>query len=186
MVDGGPVYDPQLLDRVESHAMGRWEGTVWRQVFGGTPVLRPNAYGGRWNPRGVDALYTSLSESGAVAEIDYLISRQSIPITRPRITWPIDVVVMRAVDLTTEAKLADVGLEIDALRDDDAAGDVEAENLAACQEVGGAVAWLGYSGLLVPSLRSSATNVIIYPANHNEPDDYAEPRDRKDYPSSPE
>ena len=34
-------------------------------------------------------------------------------------------------------------------------------SLPACQAVGGAVAWLGYDGLLVPSARADGSNIVI-------------------------
>ena len=37
--------------------------------------------------------------------------------------------------------------------------------MTACQSVGGAAAWLDADGLLVPSARSEAINLVIFPSN---------------------
>ncbi len=39
--------------------------------------------------------------------------------------------------------------------------DVRADRHATCQRVGGATAWLGCGGLLVPSARAQGSNLII-------------------------
>jgi RES domain-containing protein len=41
------------------------------------------------------------------------------------------------------------------------ASDLVADDFAACQGVGGAVAWMGYDGLLVPSARADGGNIVI-------------------------
>jgi hypothetical protein len=42
-----------------------------------------------------------------------------------------------------------------------------AMDLIPCQRVGGAVAALGFDGLLAPSARHPGTNLVIFPANRS-------------------
>lgn len=165
-------FSPQLLDMLESRLRHDWSGKAWRQVFEGTPPLRPNIRGSRWNPPDVEALYCSLEPETAAAEIDYLISLQPVPILRPRSTFGLDVTLSKLVDLSGSHDLADDGPLIVNLTTDD--GGVS-------QGVGAAVAWLGYGGLLVPSARCEGTNLVIF-VNNLEPDDHLEELGGRPYP----
>ena len=67
---------------------------------------------------------------------------------RPKATWvpyELRVGLHRFIDLSSEASLSAVNLSMDDLRSD---------GFSACKRVGGAVAWLGHDGILVPSVRS--------------------------------
>ncbi|MEQ1699436.1 MAG: RES family NAD+ phosphorylase [Ilumatobacteraceae bacterium] len=151
------TFDPHLLDAIEKCGVDApLGGTVWRQILEPTSVLRPNILGARWNPPGVEALYCSLDPETAAAEIDHLINSQPIPITRERQTHAINVRLSRVVDIR-----------------DCAHYDFDFHDLVECEEVGAAVSWLGYGGLLVPSLRGAADNLVIYVAQI-EPDDHVE------------
>ena len=59
------------------------------------------------------------------------------------------------IDISAPADLARIGLTADDIANDD---------MTACQEVGAAVDWLAYDGLIVPSARSPSLNLVIYPA----------------------
>ena len=149
------TFDPHLLDALEKcGADAPMEGTVWRQILEPTSVLRPNIRGARWNPPGVEALYCSLDAATAAAEIDHLLNSQPIPITRERRTHAVEVRLSRVVDIRHCAHYV-----------------FDFHDQDACEEVGAAVCWLGYSGLLVPSLRAAGDNLVIYVAQI-EPDDH--------------
>lgn len=60
------------------------------------------------------------------------------------------------LDLTQPNTLSELDLTADALAADD---------MAACQQIGGAAAWLEHDGILVLSARSDATNLVVFPAN---------------------
>jgi hypothetical protein len=45
------------------------------------------------------------------------------------------------------------------------ATELTADDMIACRQLGGAANWLKHDGLLLPSARSSSTNVVIFPAN---------------------
>ena len=153
------TFDPKLLDAIERSDTGvPIHGTVWRQILEPSSVLRPNLRGARWNPAGIEALYCSLDPQTAAAEIDNLISSQPIPITRERQTYAIEVRLARVVDLRS---CTHYSFQFDDLRE--------------CAMVGAAVSWLGYGGLLVPSLRGS-DNLVVFVTQLG-PDDSVQPVD---------
>lgn len=158
------IYEPALLDRLEQLGSDEWEGVVWRHMFGSYPPSRQNTGGARWNPRGVSAIYTSLNRDTALAEAAYRISLEPFRPKVKRTVYRINVRLHRVVDLTARGLLAEVGVTQEELA---------ADLSPACQKVGGAVAWLGNDGLLVPSARAEGTNLVIYPGDDEDSaDDY--------------
>ena len=120
--------------------------------MGDTDPLRPNQRGARWNPPGVEALYCSLHALTAAAEVDFLVSLQSVPVSK-RGSVQLDVELTGVVDLSDLAPLASLGIE---------RRELLAPSLDASRLIGHAVSWLGYAGLLVPSARHSGINLVIY------------------------
>lgn len=118
--------------------------------------MRPNQRGARWNPQDTEALYCSLDSLTASAEIDYLVSLQSVPITKPRVTHELAVGLKRVADLSTDAALETVRLSIDL---------INTSGIDECRRIGAACAWLGFDGLLVPSARSDGTNLVVFVTN---------------------
>ena len=152
-----------------------WSGRAWRQVFDGTPSLRANVRGSRWNPPNVEALYCSLEPETAAAEIAYLISLQPVPIRRERITFALDVALAELVDLSDDYRSSD---------DQPSVAHLVSDDTEVSQDVGAAVAWLGYGGLLVPSLRCDGTNLVIF-VNNVKPDDRFKELGQYPYPPGP-
>lgn len=73
-------------------------------------------------------------------------------IFRRRVLYELSVEVADVVDLTAPGALAAVGLTMD---------DIASDDHTACQRVGGAIAWLGRGGILVPSARRAGDNMVI-------------------------
>lgn len=163
-------FDPSLLDAIEQNVAG-WKGFAYRQVFSGTDVLKANIRGGRWNPPGVEAIYCSLKSQTAAAEIDYLISRQPIPINKPRVTYKLAIELSKVADFRSVSLLECCGIRSEKLMSDD---------LVTSQLVGGAVAWLGCGGMLIPSARVVGTNIVVF-TNNLMPVDAVEPASRETY-----
>jgi len=113
---------------------------------------RVNTAGARWNPPGVGAIYTALHCGTALAEGQHAIDIQPRRTFARRVLYEVEVSVPGLVDLTGPGALAAVGLS---------AADVAADSHVACQQVGGAAAWLGRGGLLVPSARDAGSNLVI-------------------------
>jgi RES domain-containing protein len=159
------IYHPDLLDFLEQHEVAPWRGSAWRHVFEDTDPLRANIAGARWNPPGEEALYTSLELEAAIAEVDHLVRNQPYPILRPRLNYRLEVELSRVVDLSSrdvlEGVLEDLGLDWDAL---------SGNGVAECRRIGGAAAWRGFGGVLVPSIRHPAINLVIF-VNRAGPDD---------------
>lgn len=68
----------------------------------------------------------------------------------------IEVALSNVLDLCSGDELQTLGLSNEQLLGTD---------YEACQEVGGAVAWLEHDGLLVPSARGAGMNLVVYPAS---------------------
>lgn len=67
--------------------------------------------------------------------------------------YEVEVSVADLVDFTAPDALAAVGLDLDT--------DVRGDDWDACRRVGGAAAWLGRGGLIVPSARAAGSNLVI-------------------------
>jgi RES domain-containing protein len=150
------VYRPELLDALERLEPQRFAQRAWRHMFNDHPPDAENMRGARWNPPEVAAIYLSLTRDGAIAEGDHVVAIQPRRPRARRYVYPVDVTLDNVLDISNLARLAELGVT---------APDLEGDDLTPCQQVGGAVAWLGHDGLLVPSARSPATNLIIFPAN---------------------
>lgn len=150
------IYPPELLDRLQAITPSPWSGTAYRHMFGSYPPDQQNTRGARWNPPNTAAIYLSLTEAGAIAEGDHLIAMQPARPKAARTVYEIQIELASVIDLTASATLESCGVTQPELVGID---------MTACQTVGGATAWLEHDGLLVPSARSTATNLIIYPTN---------------------
>jgi RES domain-containing protein len=165
-------FDPPLLDALDASTIESIEGIVWRQVLSPTSVSRANQRGGRWNELGLETLYTSLDPDTAAAEIGALLAAQPVPITRQRLTYPIRVGLSKVADLRPTPWVAPFAYEFDL------------EDPTACQLIGAAAAWLGLSGLVVPSVRTRGSNLIVFVSNQG-PDDEFESGDPFPFPPGP-
>jgi RES domain-containing protein len=145
-----------LLDQIASLPESAWEGEVWRHVFGDTHPTRQNTRGARWNPPDTAAIYTSLAKEVAVAEGEYLLSMQPVPVKVQRVVFRLKVRLESVVDASSPDVLRTLGIGPNELAN---AGQEQ------CRIVGGAVAHLGHDGLLVPSARTDGVNLVIYPGN---------------------
>lgn len=146
------IHEPRLLDALESLGATSYQGVVWRHMFNEYPPELANTRGARWNPSGVAAVYASTLGETAIAEAQHAMDIQPLrPRPRRRVLYELRVSLAQVVDLTG-GHHATVGLSDQDLVSDD---------FTACQAVGGAVVWLGYDGLLVPSARADGSNIVI-------------------------
>lgn len=148
------IYDRELLGRLDELRADRWEGAVFRHMFGDYPPERENQRGARWNPAETPAIYASLTREVALAEADFQISLQPVRPRAMRTIYTIRVVLSSVIDLSDRTRLTALGVS---------AEDLAALDHGACQRVGGAIAWLGHDGLLVPSARADGVNLVIFP-----------------------
>lgn len=118
-------------------------------------MLRANAFGARWNPAGLEALYCSLDRDVALAEIGYLVKKQPVAVSSPMRITRLSVRLHKVVDLSSEGSLERLGHSI---------ADVGLADHRIPQHIGGAVAWLEFPGMLVPSVRAPGTNLVVFVA----------------------
>lgn len=154
------VYEQELLASLGALSDEPWEGTVHRHMFGRYPPDRANTRGARWNPPDVAAIYTALERRTAIAEGDHASAVQPLRPRARRTLYEIRIALHRVLDLRVATTLEALGVDDAALRSDDH---------SACRRVGGAVAWLGHDGLLVPSARSDGDNLVVLPNNGDVP-----------------
>ena len=154
-MSGGRPFDPTLLDVLE-RSIRAWSGSVFRQVVGTTDVLRANIRGARWNRPETEAIYCSIQRRTATAEVNYMVTRQPVPVTMDRITYELDVRLTKVADLRDVTLLEPCGIDAEQLVSDD---------WRTTRLIGGAVVWLGCSGLIVPSARVRGENLVIFVNN---------------------
>ncbi|MEK6190733.1 MAG: RES family NAD+ phosphorylase [Chloroflexota bacterium] len=133
-----------------------WSGSVWRHTFADNPPDKVNGRGARWNPPGIDALYVSLERTSALAEADHQIAMQPVRPRAKRTLHRLKLDLSNVLDLTDEGVLRSLGID---------RGSLSGVDFTACQRVGGAAAFLGHDGILVPSARHSGVNLVVFVSN---------------------
>ena len=105
------MYEPALLDLLETFPVVPYHGSAWRVTFDGQSPLRPNTRGARWNPKDVSALYTSLSVECVRAEFQHLIDSQDPRPSRAANEYTLEVQLDRVLDLAARERLHRLGLD---------------------------------------------------------------------------
>lgn len=155
------LFDQDVLDALESLETQSWEGEAWRFVLGETDPFQPNTRGARWNPPDTAALYTCLERTTVLAELDHVRHLQTPALRRELfVLHTIRTRVTRMLDLSDRTLLRTLGVGDPELSSDDQ---------TACRRVGGAAAWLGHDGILVPSARADGDNLVVF-VNAQRPD----------------
>lgn len=150
------IYTPEVLDRLQAVEPQTWDGTAFRHMWADYPPDRENTRGARWNPRDVPAIYVSLDRDGALAEAEHQIAMQPVRPRARRTIYQLCVTLAALLDLTDARVLEDLGIGHDELT---------AFDMLVCQQVGGAASWLEADGILVPSARAEANNLVIFTNN---------------------
>ena len=116
MSDGSqrPPRPQALVDAIEAEIPTGYKGTVWRVVTDGIDVLRSGRSGGRWDDGSFDVLYTSCERDGALAEAWFHASKGQpiIPSKISKRIYRIKAELNRVLDLSTEGKLAALGVNM--------------------------------------------------------------------------
>lgn len=146
------IIDPRIVDLLEGFGADAWQGHVWRHVFHGRDPLAPSHAGGRWAPRSqFGVLYTSVLREGAIAEAAHLIAQYTIPPSVTRVVCKIDVTLARVIDLTSDDRLAQLG--VDRI--------TYPQSWGPCPDIGAASNFLGFQGILAPNARFDCDNLIV-------------------------
>lgn len=153
MIDDRKARDPELLDALDKLGRTQFDSLVWRVVRETRDVLQGSPAGARWDPGHFDVLYTSLEPNGALEEIYFHLSRQPV---FPSIAFQIHRLHVRAIrvlDIVDPSILATLGVSAHSL---------SMLDYSLTQAIGDAAFFLGFDGLLVPSARSTATNLVVF------------------------
>jgi RES domain len=150
------IRDAELLDRLAGMPVESFAGQTFRATRQNHDPLAPSTYGGRWMPSGGAAvLYTSTIRDGAMAEIAFHLSRQTPLPTKPIFLHILNVVANKTLRLL-RTDLTELGVNEHAYT---------AINYGPTQQVGDAVQFLEFDGLIAPSARWNCDNLILFPDN---------------------
>ncbi len=153
--------DPSLVDALAARTQTPFKGEVYRVAREDQDPIRPGRPGGRWDDGTFDVLDTSLTREGAIAEMAYHAARgQPIMPSRPVFrAYRLQVEVEAVLDLSRADDLKALGLDMGRYGQMSYAG--KEEQYPRSQDIGAVGVFLGSSGLLVPSARSTAINLVL-------------------------
>jgi hypothetical protein len=144
------LHDQELLDRLTAFAPVVFDGEVFRATRRGRDPLATSVAGGRWMaPNQTPTLYTSCERDGALAEIVHHWHQLTPLPSKPVIVHTLSAHLRKSLRLG-RAELS--GLDVD----------FGSPTPGRTQEIGAAVAYLEYDGLIAPSLRWVCDNVIVF------------------------
>ena len=154
--------DNNLIDALEMIKPTKFEANVWRLVRDGRDPLQCSASGGRWDDGTFDVLYTSMSESGVIKEMRFHLMRGQ-PVMPSKIKYrmfELEIVLKRALQFLDLGALAQVGLMTEKFGR--LSYEQKNDEYPRTQEIGEVAHFLDFDGLIVPSARSSAQNVVVF------------------------
>jgi hypothetical protein len=156
------IHDPVLVDHLSKLRARPFEAEVYRATGPSVDPLAPSINGGRWAPPpdrdpGISLLYTSCSREGALAELSsFLVGLTPVPKGKLVKLSRIAVTVSRTVTLDRPAlERLNIDMNLYGQRD-----------YEKTQEIGAALAFLGFDALLAPSARWSCDNLMVFKSNH--------------------
>ena len=154
-MSGDPIHDPDLLDALEAMEPQAIDRSVWRVTWATRDPLVGGTGGGRWHPPGdFEALYASLEEDGAMAEIYHHLSKAPVFSSSHAKIYQLYVRTRRTLILSDFTVLETVGINKETFRRGDP---------ARSREVGAAARFLDADGLIVPSARWACGNLVLFP-----------------------
>jgi len=157
------IHDQALLDLLSQFPAQQFQGEVFRATGPSVDPLAPSVNGGRWSPRpdgdaGFSVLYTSLERDGALAELCSFIALLSpIPKARNMKVSRLGVSASRVVKIMP-GDMHRLGI------DQTQYGERDYDRT---QEIGAALAFLEFDGLLAPSARWRCDNLMLFASNHS-------------------
>ncbi|MCP4431253.1 MAG: RES family NAD+ phosphorylase [Gammaproteobacteria bacterium] len=147
------LLDPELLQIIDKFEGQALQGEVWRVTWANRDPIVGNAGGGRWSPRdSFEALYTSMGQDGALAEVYYHLSRAPVFSSSQTNLHRLKVTLKNILKLGV-IELSHLGIE------DPYTNRLEAK---VSQAIGEGAYMMGFQGLVVPSARWDCENLVIY------------------------
>ena len=119
-----------------------------------------------WNPPGIKAVYGSLTPETAMAETLRQYRYFAIPIidAMPKVFVAINSSVYRSLDLTSPGTLANLGISLGKVLDEDGRAKWNRMKESLTQAIGRAAFSAGFEALIAPSSADTrGTNAIVYP-----------------------
>ena len=156
------IHDPNLLDRLSTFRPERFEGEVFRATRANADPVAASISGGRWalppeSNSGHYVLYTSLKRDGAIAEVvSFLAELNPIPGSRQIDVTRLAVSTSHTLRLV-RTDLAALGVDLARYGERD---------YGRTQEIGAALVFLEFDGLIAPSARWPCDNLMIFGDNH--------------------
>ena len=154
--------DNRLLDAVEALPVEAFSRVVYRVVRDGRDSLQCGSFGGRWDDRTFNVLYTSTAADGAIGEIYYHL-RRGQPVMPSRVSYrvfEIRVALAQCVRIASLDALGTLGLNPSIF------GQLSyferEQEYPRTQEIAEAAYFHGRDGLVVPSARSEHANLIVF------------------------
>lgn len=149
------ALDDRLLDLVGAIEGKPFDGAMWRVVGTGRDVLDGSRGSGRWNTSEMSVLYGAVDRDGAIAEINFHLSRgQSVFPSRMRHDlFELGVRAHQTLVLADMEQLKRLGVDDSRYRE---------LLYNRTQEIGAAASFLGFDGLIVPSARWSCQNIVLF------------------------
>jgi RES domain-containing protein len=122
-------------------------------------------WGGRWNPPGIPAVYCSLDEETALAELQQRHRRGGVPMNKslPRLFVALRARLKRVLNLTSPRVLATLGVSADQLCEEWQDSDEE----PLTQAIARLAVERRLDGVLVPSVpaRPHGVNLVVFPVH---------------------
>lgn len=162
MVSARSPRDSRLLDAVEALPHEPFLGVAWRVVRHGQDPIQCGAFGGRWDDRTFDVLYTSLKADGALGEMYFHLSRGQpvIPsLVRYRL-FELKITLTDCARIESLDVLESVGYKVALFGQ--LAYEERHQEYPRTQEIAEAAHFHGRDGLLVPSARSEHPNLVVF------------------------
>lgn len=151
------VHDLDLVDRLSAFTPVPFDGELFRATRKSLDPLAPSASGGRWAAKGgVSVLYMSCARDGALAELAFHWGQQVPLPSKPASLHRIAVSTKRTIRLI-RADLESLGVDWKRY------GEAEYDRT---QQIGAAIDFLGYDGLVAPSARWNCENLMLFFENH--------------------
>lgn len=147
------VLDPALVEAIDALPAATFSATVWRVTWANREPLAGNFGGGRWSPdNSFEALYTSLDQDGAMAEVYFHLSRAPVFSSSNMRLNQIDVTLNHVLEMDP-ATLESLGLK---------APLASRIDYAISQSIGAVAHMLDFQGIIVPSARWACLNLVIF------------------------
>ena len=154
------LRDIELIDAIEALPTEKFSSDVFRLVRDGrgpTDCWHPK---GRWDDGEFDVLYTSTSAKGALEEIRYHLSQQPfVPDFLSYRMFRIPVESIDVINLLDPQLLEKLGVDLAAWGKSDYVS--RGEEYVRSQEIAAVAMFHERDGLLVPSARSTESNLVI-------------------------